>query len=293
MAFDTASRNRLQNLVSNVRIILTEDFTRQLQQNYGMDPHSGNVSDLSVLSHLDDKRLETGRLLREVLNHFLSTESSSGEAARKKTIERIAREQAFTVLNRLAALKMMESREILVESVSKGIQSEGFRMYHRVAGNSLGDTNETYRYFLFSLFDFFTTELPVLFDRNSPQSRLFPGDQTLAKVLEKINQPELESFWSADETIGGIYQYFNSKEERKKMRDESSAPRNSRELAVRNQFFTQRYVVEFLTDNTLGRIWDEMTKGQTCLVEHCRYLVRQPNEIFLTKDEVAPEEETQ
>ena len=30
------------------------------------------------------------------------------------------------------------------------------------------------------------------------------------------------------------------------MRDESQAPRNSRELAVRNQFFTPRYVVQFL-----------------------------------------------
>ena len=293
MAFDNASRNRLQNLVSEVRTILTDDFVLQLQQSYGMDPHSGVVTDISVLSHLDDTRLETARILREVMNHYAPNESSSGEATRKKVIERIAREQAFTVLNRLSALKMMESREILVESVSKGIQSEGFRMYHRVAGNSLGDTNETYRCFLFSIFDHFTAELPVLFDRNSPQSSLFPGDQTLARVLEKINQPELESFWSEDETIGWIYQYFNSAEERKKMRDESSAPRNSRELAVRNQFFTPRYVVEFLTDNTLGRIWYEMNKGQTCLVEHCRYLVRQPNEIFLKKDEVAPEEEDQ
>ena len=57
----------------------------------------------------------------------------------------------------------------------------------------------------------------------------------------------------------------------------SAAPRNSRELAVRNQFFTPRYVVEFLTDNTLGRIWYEMTRGETRLNEQCRYLVRRPN----------------
>ena len=42
-----------------------------------------------------------------------------------------------------------------------------------------------------------------------------------------------------------------------------AAPRNSYELAFRNQFFTPRYVVEFLTDNTLGRIWYEMRKGDT------------------------------
>lgn len=49
------------------------------------------------------------------------------------------------------------------------------------------------------------------------------------------------------------------------MREESQAPRNSRELAVRNQFFTPRYVVQFLTDNTLGRIWYEMRDTKTAL----------------------------
>ena len=46
------------------------------------------------------------------------------------------------------------------------------------------------------------------------------------------------------------------------MRKASQAPRNSRELAVRNQFFTPRYVVEFLVDNTLGRLWFNWTGGR-------------------------------
>ena len=58
---------------------------------------------------------------------------------------------------------------------------------------------------------------------------------------------------------------------------------------MRNQFFTPRYVVEFLTDNTLGRIWYEMTQGKTSLVDTCRYLVRRPNEIFLVEGEDAPD----
>ncbi len=57
------------------------------------------------------------------------------------------------------------------------------------------------------------------------------------------------------------------------MRDESQAPRNSRELAVRNQFFTPRYVVQFLTDNTLGRIWLQMRGDKTALATLCEYLV--------------------
>ena len=71
------------------------------------------------------------------------------------------------------------------------------------------------------------------------------------------------------------------------MRDESQAPRNSRELAVRNQFFTPRYVVQFLTDNTLGRTWYEMRQGKTALVEKCRYLVRRSVEVFLKEGEQA------
>ena len=72
------------------------------------------------------------------------------------------------------------------------------------------------------------------------------------------------------------------------MRQESQAPRNSRELAVRNQFFTPRYVVEFLTDNTLGRIWHEMRKGDTGLVGECEYLVRRPSEVFLSESQDTP-----
>ena len=71
------------------------------------------------------------------------------------------------------------------------------------------------------------------------------------------------------------------------MRSESQAPRNSRELAVRNQFFTPRYVVQFLTDNTLGRIWYEMRQGETRLRD-LEYLVRRPNEIFLSDGDEAP-----
>jgi Eco57I restriction-modification methylase len=51
-------------------------------------------------------------------------------------------------------------------------------------------------------------------------------------------------------------------------------------LAVRNQFFTPRYVVQFLTDNTLGRIWYEMRGTNTVLAERCEYMVRKPGEEF-------------
>src|SRR5262249_4624803 len=125
---------------------------------------------------------------------------------------------------------------------------------------------------------------------SSPFGLLFPREPKLKEFFQLLNDPELKSLWREDETIGWIYQYFNDESERKKMREESSAPRNSRELAVRNQFFTPRYVVEFLTDNTLGRLWYEMTRGATKLKEQCRYLVLRPNETFLNLGGTAPKQ---
>lgn len=293
MAFDQTTRNRLQKFVSNARAILGEEFTRQLQATYGLDPKQGTVAAIDSLTHLDNRQRQTAHLLRETLAHYLATTPGKGEKDRtKQVLDRIVREQAFTVLNRLAALRMAEARGFLLESIAKAHSSKGFQLYRQLSGTAHGETGDAYRNYLFSLFDEFSLDLAVLFDRHSAQGRLFPRETALLELLAEINHHEIEHLWAEDETIGWIYQYFNSQEERKKMRAESQAPRNSRELAVRNQFFTPRYVVEFLTDNTLGRIWYEMTQGNTALVDSCRYLVRRPTEIFLKPGETAPEAES-
>lgn len=290
MPFNQGTRNRLQRFVNDARSLLVDEFTRQLQQEYGLDPKTGEAADLSKLSHLDDSHLETARVLREILAHYLASEmAGSGKKIQKDVLDRIVREQAFTVLNRLAALRMMEARGLLRESIANGYQSQGFQLYERLAGHALGETGDGYRCYVFSLFDEFALDLKVLFDRHNPQGMLFPGESAVLQLLDLLNEGDMEALWGEDETIGWLYQYFNSTEERKKMRKESAAPRNSRELAVRNQFFTPRYVVEFLTDNTLGRIGYEMARGQTRLADQCRYLVRRPTEIFLAEDEAAPE----
>lgn len=277
MAFDQSTRNRLQKLVSDCRSLLSDEFSIQLQQTYGIDPNNGDVASLDRLSHLSDRERHTAQLLRDTMAHYLAGEDEDKEH-RTQAIDRIIREQAFTVLNRLAALLMMEARGLLLTSVCKGQQSQAFELYKRIAGSAVGDTGEAYHQFLLSLFDEFAIDLPGLFDRYSPQGRLFPREPALLAVLEELNHADIEPLWAEDETIGWIYQYFNSKEERKKMRDASQAPRNSRELAVRNQFFTPRYVVEFLVDNTLGRMWFNATGGQTELCERCKYLLVKPDE---------------
>ncbi len=274
MAFDQTTRNRLQRFVNDARSVLEGEFTRQLQNDYGMDPTAGAITDLTSLRHINDAQRETARIMRDTLAHY----TASGDMNPTQGLDRIVREQAFTVLNRLAALRMAEARGLLVESVGNGFQAKGFQLYARLAGTGLGETGDAYRCYLFSVFDELSRDLPGLFDRFSSQGRLFPREAALLQVLHLINDADIAPLWSEDETIGWIYQYFNSKEERKAMRDASQAPRNSRELAVRNQFFTPRYGVEFLVDNTLGRLWFGATGGTTQLRERCKYLLVKPDE---------------
>ncbi|MEN8716383.1 MAG: SAM-dependent methyltransferase, partial [Verrucomicrobiales bacterium] len=296
--FDSTTRNRLAACVSDARRLLCGEYNKpggeitSLLQAYGIQP-DGTVADLDSLPGLDQRGYELASTLRDVLAHKrANTVGLKAWGKYDPHVYDLIQEQAFTVLNRLCALRMAEERGILPYPViSKGPDSDGFQVYEMVADKKHLGRDERYEAFLFSVFDELSLDLGVLFDRFSPHGMLFPRPDALGELLTLINDPALAPLWAEDETVGWIYQYWNSKDERKAMRDASAAPRNSRELAVRNQFFTPRYVVEFLTDNTLGRIWYEMCEGQTRLKDQCRYLVRRPNEIFLEEGEAPPSEE--
>jgi hypothetical protein len=271
---DKETRNLLFNTTQAIRRLLEEEFSLQLEGTF--DVHAdGRIAEQPGSQLSAAERLVRCRIV-EAIQHRLAVGESAAEAVRGFQSEAV-----FTFLNRLAALKMMEARALVLPCVSQGDESQGFKEFSGLAPGLIELPDKGYRLYLECLFDEIGREVGVLFDRTDAASQLWPRRKALEAVLAKLNTPELAGVWAEDETIGWIYQYYNDPEERKQMREESSAPRNSRELAVRNQFFTPRYVVEFLTDNTLGRIWYEMTKGQTRLKDQCRYLVRRPNEIFL------------
>jgi len=284
MSFDQPTRSALAKMVGDCRRLLTEDVRKQLQGTYGLQP-DGTALPLDALGHLDEKGREIARELREWQDHLAANEVGPETKRRAAAFDRLVRETSFTALNRLAALRLCEERGHVIECVRRGMASDGFQLFERLSGGALGPRGETYRVFLDRMCDELATDLGVLFDLRDPRSLVFPEEQCLDQVLALLNAPALAPLWQQDETIGWIYQYFNDPAERKKMREKSAAPRNSYELAVRNQFFTPRYVVEFLTDNTLGRIWYEMTRGESRLKDQCRYLVRRPNEIFLAPGE--------
>ena len=275
---DKETRNLIFNTTQAIRRLLEEEFSLQLEGIFDVHP------DGQIANKPGPQLTPAECLVRQRIVEAIQHRRSGGEAA-VESVRGFQAEAVFTFLNRLAALKMMEARGLVLPCVSQGDQSQGFKEFSGLAPGLIELPDKGYRLYLECLFDEIGREVGVLFDRTDAASQLWPRRKALEAVLAKLNTPELAGVWAEDETIGWIYQYYNDPEERALMRDTkrggSASPRNSREMAVRNQFFTPRYVVEFLTDNALGRLWYEMTQGKTQLKERCRYLIRHPNEVFL------------
>ena len=273
---DKDVRSAIERATQKARRILEEDFAEQLDATYDVRA-DGRVAEKGG-AHL------TGRqhLLRDkivaAIEHKRSAAMKSAEA-----VADYIRDAAFTTLNRFVALKMLEARELVQECISRGDGSSGFAEFCGLAPAIKIANGAGYRIYIESIFDELSTEVKILFDRRDVASVLWPKKATFDELLAVLNADELKGVWNEDETIGWVYQYFNSGEERRKMREENQAPQNSRELAIRNQFFTPRYVVQFLCDNTLGRIWYEMRNGDTRLDGFCEYMVRTPKENVRTK----------
>lgn len=262
-----------------------------LQQHYGIW-QDGTSIPVTKLATKDTQIIHVAQMLRERIKHIQASLPEGIKNPEKNAVSQLIAEQAFTILNRFCALRMCEERDLIIESIKGGYNSGGFLAYDMVTGGGAsGNQYERYQWYIRSIFDELSIELPSVFNRFSPYGLLFPEESTLIELLDLINDTNLTSyydeqcgqivnFWKEDETIGWIYQYYNSLEERRKMREESAKPRNSREMAVRNQFFTPDYVVRFLTDNSLGRIWYEMTCGKSQIREFCKYMVCKEGEII-------------
>jgi hypothetical protein len=280
-------RAALSRAVSACRRILVGDRAKaigdigeQLEAPYGFDPRTGVPKPMSSMSHLRWWRVGTAEMLRAWYAHLLTTAAGETEAERARAAySEMKNAIGYTALHRLCALRMAEERKVIVPCVSRARDSDGFKLYMNVVGNaSLGPHDEAYAFFLARVYEELAGDLPAVFDPRSAPALVFPGAGALEAVLAQLNAADVVPLWTEDETLGWIFEDYNDPEERKEMRAHD-APRNARELAVRNQFFTPRWVVEFLTDNTLGRLWVERTGGKTELVDRCRFLQKRPEPV--------------
>ena len=285
---DDQIRNQIDSFVRDVRNILEKDISEQLEGVYGLHK-DGTLEDLSSLPQIKDD--PTAKQAREGFVYFITNEVSQKQT-KQDAIRHLVLSLSFTHLNRLIALKLMERRKVIPESISRGTNSNGFKYFlgdfpaQDELKNS-GKIEEAYKNFLLYQFQNISEEIHSLFDPADVSTLVFPKFKTLNEVLDLINQESLNDIWTEDETIGWIYQYFTPKERRKKMREENPTPKNSHELAVRNQFYTPRYVVGSCLTTRWGASGTDAERRYPAgrlLRIHCT----RPHEIFLTEGQKPP-----
>ena len=279
---DREARNSIQRATQAARELLEQEYATQLDGVFDIRL-DGTVA-AEPGAHLNAMQQALRTKLVTAVDH-----QRAGGMAESDAVAVFLREAAFTTLNRFVALKMLEARDLVQECISRGGQSAGFKEFSGLAQGLVQLPDHGYRIYIETVFDEIGREVRVLFDRRDAVSLMWPRRQALLDLLGVLNAAELSTVWIEDETAGWVYQYFNAEDERRTMREASQRPRNSRELAVRNQFFTPRYVVQFLVDNTLGRIWCEMMRGETTLRD-LAYMVRSQHEVFLAERNRVPGE---
>jgi len=283
---DKETRNHIKNGVLEARRILEADIAEQLEGFYGV-ARSGKLQPPGTMPTLRDHPQLWHR--RKEIDAALDHDRDAGLSS-KETVAQFIHETAYTALNRLVAVKMLEAHNLLRrEAVGKGRSSAGFRDFQKVCPQVCQEQLDGgYQLFLELLFDELAGSMRPLFDHGGAHSIIFPRWTTLDQVLSLLNGSRLAGVWTSDETIGWVYQYFNTPDREKVRR--GGRPRRPEDVAVINQFYTPRYVVEFLVDNTLGRLWFEMRGGDTRLAEVCHMLVRRPDELLRQRGLKDPKE---
>jgi SAM-dependent methyltransferase len=180
---------------------------------------------------------------------------------------------SFTYINRLAALRAMEARQLITETVIRRPEFGGRSLRERriMESNPSLTTDAAVKKSLLEAFEEISQEIRVLFDTESEYSLVFPDALALREVMILIAQQVSEQDWKEDDIIGWVYQYYNE-EARRDFRKTKKNP-SADDIPVINQFYTTPWIVKFLVDNTLGRLWLEMYPDSK-LRDICNYVIQ-------------------
>ena len=141
--------------------------------------------------------------------------------------------------------------------VTGGWESRAYQDFRQLAPALVrGDETEGYAFLLRLVFEDLATELPGLFGPAGVADLVPVPAATLRHVVDALNAEALESCWTDDMTLGWVYQYWNDPE-REALDDKlnGGGKVEPHEIASKTQMFTERYMVDWLLQNSLGPMW--------------------------------------
>ena len=184
-------------------------------------------------------------------------------------------EAAYTWFNRFIALRYMQEHQLLPVSQRvlpemPGQMPEIIREAHQLSLDgvdsalvlNLLDRNETtalYRYLLISLCNVLHDPLPLMFEKISDYTELlFPDgllkDDSVLAALTKIPAEDFQDI----QVIGWLYQYYNTELKNETFELLKKNVKITKErIGAATQLFTPEWIVRYMVQNSLGRLWLE------------------------------------
>ncbi|MEG1202655.1 MAG: BREX-1 system adenine-specific DNA-methyltransferase PglX, partial [Comamonas sp.] len=204
---------------------------------------------------------------------------------RKRLIERIQKEGftqtmeavAYTWFNRFAALRYMEVHDYLthgyraLSSSSETPSAMPDLLTHatdivqtgnlpglnaaevmelKLAGNRDG---ELYRKLLVAQCNALSNAMPFLFERIDDETELLLPDNLLRtdSIIAKMVDAIPEEDWQEIEVIGWLYQFYISEKKEQVI----GKVVKSEDIPAATQLFTPNWIVQYLVQNSVGRLW--------------------------------------
>ena len=197
---------------------------------------------------------------------------------KEKGYKQVMEEVAYTWFNRFIALRFMEVNNYLPSHIRVFSDASGaFKpeilndvLHLDLPGLSSGkvaeyiesnDTESLYRYLLLTQCNALNSALPVMFERMGGYTEmLLPNnilrqDSVLGHMVSDI--PE-EDWQDAVQIIGWLYQYYNTE-----LKDDTFAQLKKNvkitkeRIPAATQLFTPDWIVRYMVENSLGRLWLE------------------------------------
>ena len=250
---------KLSDHVEFIRQLIDKAFRNSLGR-MGISAQQLNaIGDISSNYIYDRKRMEK---MREV---FIA-ETGSVAMAYEKLVE----ELTFTLFNRIAALKVMEAYTLHPEIITRR-DSHGGRSFAHLAWleqnpQSREEDSEGLLPFIENQLHSLSGDVP-LFSPSHPY-HLLPTAIELLNIIDAFNKVDEDddvirnqqtaegSIWKSDDVLGWLYESYNNY---KKTAHKASGDKTEyNKVSIQSQVYTPRWVVQFLVDNSLGKLYLEM-----------------------------------
>lgn len=210
------------------------------------------------------------------------------EKINRSGYEHVVEEVAYTWFNRFIALRFMEVNEylptgvrvlssietgktepdIIKEALNLELDVEKDLVYRLIDEN---DTEDLYKYLLIKQCNELGKIMPMVFEEISDYTELLLPDNLLADgsiIRDLVDSIEEEDYKDQVEIIGWMYQYYISEKKDEVFADLKKNKKITKDnIPAATQLFTPKWIVKYMIENSLGRLWleshpDEDLKSQ-------------------------------